>query len=52
MKRKLFLAASLFTAATLNAAAPGAAAAFDRLKSMAGEWEADSSMGKVHVRYD
>ena len=30
----------------------GAAAAFSRLKALAGEWEADSQMGKVHVSYE
>jgi hypothetical protein len=29
-----------------------AAAAFSRLKSLAGEWEADSQMGKIHVSYE
>src|SRR5215475_1793397 len=29
-----------------------AAAAFSHLKSLAGEWEADTQMGKVHVSYE
>jgi hypothetical protein len=29
-----------------------AAAAFSRLKSLAGDWEADTKMGKVHIRYE
>ena len=29
-----------------------AAAAFSSLKSLAGEWEADTQMGKVHVSYE
>ena len=29
-----------------------AAAAFSRLKSLVGEWEADTQMGKVHVSYE
>lgn len=28
------------------------AVAFARLKSLAGEWEADSTMGKIHARYE
>lgn len=28
------------------------AVAFARLKSLAGEWEADSSMGRIHARYE
>jgi len=29
-----------------------AAAAFSRLKSLVGEWEADTQMGKVHISYE
>ena len=33
-------------------ASGSAAAAFSRLKTLVGEWEADSQMGKVHVSYE
>ncbi len=41
-------------AAQAGASAPDAtaAAAFEKLKSLAGEWEADSNMGKIHARYE
>ncbi len=41
-------------AAETGASAPGgtAAAAFEKLKSLAGEWEADSNMGKIQARYE
>ena len=35
-----------------SAPAQNAAAAFDRLKTLVGEWEADTSMGKVHARFE
>jgi len=55
MKRHLILMASLVLAGmTVNAAGPkaetmSAAEAFSRLKTMAGDWEADTQMGKTHL---
>ncbi len=57
MKRRYFLTAGLLLAA---AAVQGAgykaehddAAAFSRLKTLAGDWEADTQMGKVHLSYE
>ena len=54
MKRHLILMASLVLASmTATAAGPkaepmSAAEAFSRLKTLAGDWEGDSQMGKVH----
>ena len=54
----------LFTAALLLGSSAGygsdttserpldAAAAFSRLKSLAGEWESDTQAGKVHISYE
>src|SRR5579884_3672692 len=57
MRIQLFpMAAALVCAAMpfVNAASPsnGAEAAFDKLKTLAGEWEADTSMGKAHLKYE
>jgi len=55
MKRHFFLAASLLLAGvTAYAAGPrsetmNAAEAFSRLKALAGDWEADTQMGKTHL---
>jgi hypothetical protein len=55
MKRHLILMASLVLASmTATAAGPkaepmSAAEAFSRLKTLAGDWEGDSQMGKVHL---
>ena len=57
MKRHLLVIASLLlgTVAGQSANRPAkvdASAAFARLKTLVGEWDGDSSMGKVHVTYD
>jgi hypothetical protein len=58
MKRQHFLMASLLLAATAVHGASSKserstdAAAFARLKTLAGEWEADTRMGKAHVSYE
>jgi len=58
MKRHYLLMASLAVAAVaLQAAGPKSepnsdAAAFARLKTLAGEWEANTAMGKVHLSYE
>ena len=59
MKRHyiLFPALMVLTAAALQSAGPktepsAGAAAFARLKTLAGEWEADTSMGKAHLTYN
>lgn len=49
------LALAVYTAggATPNVSpANDAAAAFSRLKTLAGEWEADTQMGKAHISYE
>ena len=49
--------AAIFSAAALQAGgsntenAPGPAA-FARLKTLAGDWEGDSEMGKIHLNYE
>lgn len=57
MRNQHFLVASLLlAAAAVHADSPKSshsnAAAFARLKALAGEWEADTKMGKVHVSYE
>jgi hypothetical protein len=58
MKRQHFLVASLvLAAAAIHAESPRSnpsqdAAAFARLKTLAGEWEADTRMGKAHLSYE
>jgi hypothetical protein len=57
MKRYYLLMAGLALAAVaLQAGGPkyesSDAAAFARLKTLAGEWEADTAMGKVHLNYE
>lgn len=58
MKRHHLLIATLFVAATtVHAGGPKSerntdAAAFTRLKTLVGEWEADTQMGKVHLSYE
>jgi len=57
MKRHLLVIASLLLATVAGQSADrpaklAAAAAFARLKTLVGEWEGDSSMGKVRVTYD
>jgi hypothetical protein len=57
MERRYFLIASLVLAA---AAAEGAgyktgnndAEAFSRLKTLVGDWQADTQMGKIHLNYE
>ena len=58
MKRQLIvIAAVMLAAAAVQAAGPRSdastgPAAFARLKTLVGDWEADTQMGKVHVSYD
>ncbi len=58
MKLRTFLFAGLLlTAAAIQAVDKATAsidskAAFARLKTLAGEWQADTSMGKAHVTYE
>jgi hypothetical protein len=58
MKRHLFvLATALLAAAALQAAGPksedsAGPAAYARLKTLVGEWEADTQMGKAHISYE
>lgn len=58
MKRRYFLIAGLLlAAAALQSASPKAestndAAAFSRLKTLVGDWEANTQMGKVHLNYE
>jgi len=61
MKRHLIVIAALVLAAAaiavLHAASPksetsAGPAAYARLKTLVGEWEADTGMGKVHVSYE
>ena len=58
MKRHLLVIATvLLTAAALPAAGPKSEdapgpAAYARLKTLVGEWEADTAMGKAHVSYE
>ena len=58
MKRQYFVLASLLLAAVAVHAASSKsehtndAAAFSRLKTLAGEWEADTAMGKAHLSYE
>ena len=58
MKRQiLVMATSVMAAAAVYAAGPktetaAGPAAYARLKTLAGEWEADTGMDKVHVSYE
>ncbi len=53
MRTNIFLTATLALASVgLNAGAPDTQSAFDRLKSLAGEWQADTGKGKVHLTYE
>lgn len=58
MKRHFAVIATvLLMAAAVQAAgpkseAPAGPAAYARLKTLVGEWEADTGMGKVHVSYE
>ena len=57
MKRYILTLSLLVVALTLQGAAPKAedssgAAAFARLKTLVGTWEADTSVGKVQVKYE
>jgi hypothetical protein len=58
MKRQLLVIASvLLTVAGVQAAGPSTEvsagpAAYARLKTLVGEWEGQSSMGKVHISYE
>jgi hypothetical protein len=61
MKRHLLVLATVLSAAaavaTVQAAGPksevsAGPAAYARLKTLVGEWEADTAMGKAHVSYE
>ncbi len=59
MKRSFFFIATTILASAAAYAADAksensidSAAAFSRLKSLVGEWQADTGMGKVHVSYE
>jgi hypothetical protein len=61
MKRYLFVIATVLSTAaavaTVQAAGPKSEvspgpAAYARLKTLVGEWEADTAMGKAHVSYE
>ena len=57
MKIQLIMANVLLAALTLQAGGPKVersndAAAFARLKTLVGEWEADTRMGKAHLSYE
>jgi hypothetical protein len=57
MKRHLLIASLLVAAASLQGAGPKAEdsigpAAFARLKTLAGDWQAETPAGKVQVRYE
>jgi hypothetical protein len=54
MRIRTFLIAGLMAAATVQAGDKqvDSAAAFSRLKTLAGEWEANTSMGKERVTYE
>ncbi len=58
MKRHLLVMATVvLAAAAVHAAGPkseasAGQAAYARLKTLVGEWEADTGMGKVHVSYE
>ena len=48
----LFLATAIFAANPPSTPASDAAAAFARLKSLAGEWEGNTEKGKVRLSYE
>jgi hypothetical protein len=58
--RRLLAISSLFLAATVSAGVAGMAAAteadavtaFSRLKALVGDWDVESSRGKVHSRFE
>src|SRR5690348_9833305 len=54
--KRTFLTSLLLTAAAVSAEQPkpeiDAAAAFSRLKSLAGEWQADTQTGKAYLKYE
>jgi hypothetical protein len=58
MKLPLLLATAILTGAVVYGAdaakdqANNATAAFSRLKSLVGEWDADTQMGKAHLSYE
>ena len=56
MKRHYFLIANLVLAATIHAGPKtersSDAEAFARLKTLVGEWEGDTGMGKAHLSYE
>ena len=53
MTNKLFPIATWLLSAMLgNAASLDASAAFNRLKTLVGEWQAATDMGKAHVSYE
>jgi hypothetical protein len=59
MKTRFFLMTTLLAGSLAVQAAdpkpgssPNATAAFDRLKTLVGQWEANTSSGKVHLSYE
>ena len=57
MKIQLIVANMLLAALTVQAGGPKVersndAAAFARLKTLVGDWEADTKMGKAHLSYE
>lgn len=48
----ILVATAIYAADTQPSATNNAPAAFVKLKSLAGEWEADTDMGKVHLSYE
>jgi hypothetical protein len=58
MKQLLVIATALLASAAIKAASPkdetsiDSTAAYSRLKSLVGEWEADTQMGKSHLSFE
>ena len=52
MKIRCLFLAGLLAAGAATAHDADSNAAFSRLKTLVGEWEADTGMGKVHVSYE
>lgn len=48
----LFTASAFAADATSNPRTGNAAVAFERFKSLAGQWEGDTNMGKTHLSYE
>lgn len=48
----LFVVSMASSAAEVKSLSSESAAAFERLKGLAGEWEADTTMGRSHLSYE